>query len=282
MQNKKNITNNKKLILIAVILFLVVGEEIFSYFCNKEDNISAPSILREENKKEISNENETPATPAPIPAPPEVWKTYASSELGFSIEYPAMVYGIYRCSPKKPFYVPLKVFEDKESGIIYITEEYYYKAKYDSELNEYTGPCEKIMNSLEYLKSQREITVDINDGVSLKSNPFLTKVFVIKDIKNDTELNKFIKDNYGSECFVKDKKLWRRDGIYEINIEGKDYTKGINPNCPLNYVYKILYTPEKNRVMSVNLGQECQFGTDYNSGDYKCYDEKMIDSFQFK
>lgn len=267
-------------ILIAVILIFIIGKGFLDYSLNKKEAVPVSQKENTEIKKGgIQEEEIAPAIPTP---PEEKWETYVSSKLGFSIKYPEMVYGTYKCSPQKPFYVPLKVFEDKESGIVYITEEYYYKAKYDSELNEYTGPCEKIMNSLEYLKSQREITVDINNGVSLKSNPFLTKVFVIKDIKNDTELNKFIKDNYGSECFVKDKKLWRRDGIYEINIEGKDYTKGINPNCPLNYVYKILYTPEKNRVMSVNLGQECGFGTRYVSEEsYKCYDGEMIDSFRF-
>ena len=280
MQNKKYITNNRKLILVAVILFFVVGGGIFSYFCNKEDNTSAPSISKEENKKEFSSENETPATPAPIPAPPEVWKTYASAELGFSIKYPKMVYGIYKCSPKKPFYVPLKVFENSENGIVYITEEYYYKAKYDSKLNEYIGPCEKIINSIESLNKQ----MMTNDKIDFTQNPFLTRVFVVKNIKNDIELNKFVKDNYGPECFVKDKTLLNQNKIYEINIDEKgNIEEGINPKCPLNYVFKVLYAPEKNKVMSVKLGQECGFGTEYISEElYKCYDDEMINNFKFE
>ncbi len=246
-------------------------------FLNKEEPV--PISKKEGIKKED-------IAPPVISTPPEeVWKTYASAELGFSIEYPKMVYGIYRCSPKKPFWVPLKVFEDKENGIVYITEEYYYNAPYDGELNKFTGPCEKIINSLEYLKSQRETIIDINNKASLNYNPFLTKVFIIKNIKNDIELNKFIKDNYGQGCFVEKKELWTQKGIYEIKIKGEDWgpeTDLGTTTCPMNYVYKILYAPEKNKIMSVNLGQDCGFTTDYNSENYKCYDGEMIDSFKFE
>lgn len=264
--------------LIIIVLLLAISGIVLCYFQGKKETSPAPSISKEENKKEVPNENETP-----IP-PEEKWLTYTNDELGFSIKYPEMVYGVSRCESKKQFYVPLKVFEDKENGIVYITEEYYYDAPYDGELNKFTGPCEKIINSMESLNEQ----MTIDDKIDFTKNPFLTKVFVIKNIENDTEINKFIKDNYGSECIAESRNFWKQQtGVYEIKLNefkdanGNDTDLG-NAICPVNYVYKILYAPEKNKIMSIKLGQECSFTTDYNAENYKCYDEEMIDSFEFK
>lgn len=276
MQNKKGVLDNGKYILIVVILVFTIGGGIFIYLSNKEKPVP---ISQKENieKEEIKEEEIAPVIPTP---PEEKWETYVSSELGFSIEYPEMVYGLDKCSPQKPFYVPLRVFEDKKNGIVYITEEYYYN-DWDNETQSKTGSCKKIINSLELLQEEKE---EMQKGeFSLWWKPLLGWAISIRNIKNDIELDKFIKDNYGSECFVKDKVFWKQSKIYDINIQGKEYLEGINPNCPLNYVYKVLYDPEKNKAMSVKLGQECGFGTQYISEEsYKCYDDEMIDSFKFE
>ena len=274
--------NINYILIITLLIFIICGG-VLSCFLNKKNSVSISVSKKEDIKKEeIQKEEEAiPIVPTP---PEEKWKTYTSSELGFSIKYPEMVYGVYKCSPKKPFYVPLKVFEDSENGIVYITEEYYYSS-WDSETQSNTGPCEKIINSLEYLKRQREVVVNISGKVDLNQNPFLTKVLVIEDIRSDVELDKFIKDNYGSGCFVNNKRFWRENGIYEIEIKGEDWDEGTDlgtTTCPLNYVYKVLYAPEKNKAMSVNLGQDCGFGTNYNTKNYKCYDGEIVDSFRFE
>lgn len=276
---------NVNYILIAVLLIFIVCGGILSYFLNKKEPIPISKKENAEIKKEkIQKEETAPIIPVP---PKEIWETYTNSELGFSIKYPQMVAGVDKCSSNEKFYVPLKVFEDNANGIVYITEEYYYD-DWDSETQSRTESCKKIINSLEYLKSQREITVDINDGVSLNSNPFLTRVFVIKDIKNDIELDKFIKDNYGPSCFEKDREQKKHSSVYDIIIKGTDWSKDGDSErvmtCARNYMYKILYAPEKNKAMSVKLGQECGFYvidlTNINSP--KCYDDIMIDSFRFE
>jgi hypothetical protein len=271
----KELISKNKYIIIAIILIFGIGAGILGYLRNKKLTPPIASVSPAPIQSPATSPSPTP-NPALTP-PPEIWKTYTNSQLGFSIKYPQMVYGVYRCSPNKPFYVPLKAFEDNKNGIVYITEEYYYEAPYNGELNKYTGPCEKITYSLESLIKERE----------KYSNPFLARVFVIKSIKNDTELNKFIKDNYGSGCLIGSKSPWKpQEGVYEIEIRGEDWNKGSDlgtTTCPINYKYKVLYAPEKNnKVMSVGLGQECGFETDPASESHKCYDDEMIDGFKFE
>lgn len=254
---KYNFMNIKLNYLLILLLVVSLTGNVLFYFKISE--------LEEEVQKKEDITLPIISTP-----PEEVWKTYTSAELGFSIKYPEMVYGSsYRCDSKKPFYVPLKVFEDDKNEIVYIVKEYFYRGKYDEKLGKYIGPCEKITRSLKSLQG------GWSGGWSI----------LFRIVKNEDELNKFIKDNYGKGCFVGEKELWKQKGVYKIRIEGEDWgpkTDLGTTTCPWSYNYKILYAPKKNKLMSINLGQECGFGTDYNSEDYKCYDDTMIDSFRFK
>lgn len=265
--SNKLISSNKN-ILIAGILILLIGIGILGYFWNKKEVNPNPLIF-----------------PSPTLTPPEeVWETYTNSELGFSIKYPKMVYGVYRCSPNKPFYVPLKVFEDNINETVYITEEYYYD-DWDSKSQSNTGTCRKITYSLESLQSE-EKNATFLDGTHYPGwKPFLGWKILTSNTKNNSELNKFIKDNYGSGCFAGKKNPWKyQEGVYEITIKGEDWGRADlgTTTCPWNYSNRILYAPGKNKAISVVLGQECGFGTDSSLQPYKCYDEEMINSFRFK
>lgn len=269
--SNKLISSNKN-ILIAGILILLIGIGILGYFWNKKEVNPNPLIF-----------------PSPTLTPPEeAWKTYINSQLGFLIKYPQMVLGLYRCSPYKPHYVPLKVFEDNKNGVTYITQKYYYQAPYSEELKDYTEPCEKITYSLEMLQGEWEKSTLQENKIpfSLKSEKTLLGLgILVKSIKSESELNNFIKENYGPTCFMENKKSWNQEGVYDIAIKGSDWAKNgdLEPvmTCGWNYKYKILYAPEKNKIMSVKLGQDCNFGTGYTSESYKCYDEEMINSFKF-
>lgn len=262
MAKEKNINY-----LLAVLLIISVSAGLLVW--QKIKNLD----------REVQNEE----NPVSIFPEEEIWEKY-TSELGFSMKIPQNVFGVYRCFSDKTIWVPVKVFEDKENEIVFITQEYYYEAKYDSELNKYTEPCEKIIYSLKLLKED----VASISGLTNSPKPWLGLALVIKNINNDIELNKFIKDTYGSGCLIEKKEPWKQNGVYEIKIKGEDWDRGADlgtTTCPINYTYKILYAPEKNKVMSVNLGQECQFGNDpalESYSEYKCYDEEMIDSFEFE
>ncbi len=270
--------NNKYILIVGIFILLTVG--ILGYTWNKKgvytNRAVSPAISG------VSPITFMPPTPTFTP-PKEVWETYVNPELGFLIKYPEMVYGVYRCPPVKPFYVPVKVFGDNKNGIVYITEEYYYDNVGDNTQDNIVV-CKKITHSLESITKERETVVAINDKVHTSANPFLTRVFYIKNIKNDTELNKFINNKYGPGCIVENKNPWKQEGVYEIVVRGEDWGKSDlgTTTCPLNFRYKLLYAPIKNKIMSVVLGQECGFGTSPASESYKCYDDEMIDSFRFK
>ncbi len=163
--------NNKYIITAGILILIVAGS--LGYLWKKGAN-PVPSV-------------------SPTPTPPkEAWETYTNPQLGFSIKYPQSALGLYRCSPNKPFYAPIKVFEDNKNGVTYITEEYYYQAPFSEKLNDYTEPCNKITYSLEMLQNEWSKN-DLQEGgqsFNLRSEKTLIGLgLLVKDIKNETELN---------------------------------------------------------------------------------------------
>lgn len=280
--NLQNINKKAKYIAYFVFILFIIASLIWILSLDKKSPIPAPP---DKNIKTPASEPDNNNMPDESLKPPEIkWQTYKSPELGVSIKYPNMVYGIDRCSSQRQFYVPLNVFEDRVNGIIYLTEEYYY-GNWNDETQLNSEQCNKIINSLDQLKKERSNVIVINDKVSLFSNPFLTKVFIVQKIENDIALDAFIKKNYGSGCLAGERKPWKQNGVYEVEVKGEDWENGTDlgtTTCPLNYTYKILYYPEKNKLMSVNLGQECVFSTDPNLQPYRCYDEDIINSLIFE
>ncbi|MCK4473989.1 hypothetical protein KAU40_01860 [Candidatus Parcubacteria bacterium] len=255
-----------KYILIVLILVFIINGVVLGYYLTKREIAPAPA----EGNEAVEN------------ILPEVtWNKYVNHNLGFSIEFPDNVYGGYRCSPRKTIQVLIKAFEDNENGIVYISQEYYYEAERNDKSGKRTGPCEKITYSLESLREKNE-----NREFFLMEGtfrPFLNWALQIENVKNEDELDKFIKENYGSGCFARDKKSWGQDGVYDITIGGWDEWEDLGTtDCPVNYIYKILYAPEKNKLMAVNLGQDCNFFNYLDTEFYQCYDEEMINSFKFE
>ncbi|MFA5086889.1 MAG: hypothetical protein WC470_01135 [Candidatus Paceibacterota bacterium] len=237
--------------LIIIVLIAVVVGTIWLY---KKEQL--PIVDNPSNEAVVSKPIDT-----------STWTNYVNEELGFSILVPLEVSGKVRCSDMQPTNVPVKIFEDNQNSAVYITQEYYYDA-WDRSSEKMTEQCEKINSTLG----------------SLRSGYVLGWKIIINNVKDDEEILKYIKVNFGSTCMVANKTL-RQDGNYAISLIGSDAGKNGEPwygSCFLGFVYKILYSPEKQRLMSVVLGQECKFGTNPAINPYKCYDDTMIQSFKFK
>lgn len=222
-------------------------------------------------KKEQLPVTNNPNNEAIVSKPIDIsnWMNYINTQLGFSILVPPEVNGKVRCSNAPATNVPVKVFEDNQNGAVYITQEYYYDA-WDRSSEKMTNQCQKITSTLG----------------SLRSGDVLGWKIVINDVKNDKEILKYVKVNFGSTCVVADKIL-QQDGNYVVSLIGSDAGENANDlwygSCYLGFVYKILYSPEKQKLMSVVLGQECKFGTNPALAEvYRCYDDTMIQSFKFK
>ena len=44
----------------------------------------------------------------------------------------------------------------------------------------------------------------------------------LKTIKNEDELNKFIKENYGPKCLIGKRNHWKQEGVYQIIVRGEE------------------------------------------------------------
>ncbi|MFA7686111.1 MAG: hypothetical protein WCX95_04925 [Candidatus Gracilibacteria bacterium] len=202
----------------------------------------------------------------------QTWNLYTNNKYGFSIKVPKKMYHSYgsMCTsvddsyrPKGGF-VPVKIFENEN---VYISSEYFYNLTGETVRNgisSYSG-CEKVTNTLLVLEDKA-----YSQQLSWK--------FVVKDVANDSELNTFVKEQYGSGCEVGAKNISTQEGVYDVSIQadlgdlGKD-------QCFLNYMTVLKYYPEKKEAISWDLGQSSTFAGD--KFQQIVYDLEMVKSFKF-
>ncbi|MFA5730011.1 MAG: hypothetical protein WC938_02205 [Candidatus Paceibacterota bacterium] len=251
--------------IFIIILCLFIGPTLFS-------------LLIKEEPKPIPN-NEGVVSKVKRVVDTSDWNEYINTQLGFSMKIPLKVSTICRCDEKQEEGTPLKVFEDNQNGVIYISQEYYYDANWSQPEQRFIGECNKITYSLELLKKEEENKY----YTGRSSRPFLGWKIIINNPKNDDELIGFVKQNFGPTCSIVLNDL-QKDGNYQINISGRNLIENgvrvMDENCYTNFAYKILYSPEKQKMMSLILGQECTFQSFPDMS--QCYDDKMTESFKFE
>jgi len=258
---------NKKYLLISIIVILILCGLFYYYFVKKEN----PAPINQNSNNQSNNLNKADTSKR---------TDYSNGQLGFSIKIPTEVPTLYRCPNKQTGNTPIDVFEDNQNGYIYISPKYYYDANWSQADQKYIGDCSKITYSLESLKEEEKA----NNLTTLASYPFLGWKIIINNLKDEGELAGYIKQNFGQTCTIESKEL-QENGNYAITFKGRKIVKDgqglMDETCYNNFAYKIIYSPEKHKLMSVILGQECTFGTDPSSPTYKCYDDEMIKSFKF-
>ncbi|MGI6340817.1 MAG: hypothetical protein ACOX0B_01255 [Minisyncoccales bacterium] len=238
---------NKNIFIVLIFLLLIIVSIVFFY--NKSQN---KNLNLEEFDEKIE------------------WNLYQNKDLGFSIELPLEIATVSKCPNNKMVSAPIKVFENNENNVVYIAPEYYYDASWSSEEQKFTKECTKIVYSLDMLEDEEV------------KKPFLGWKININNIENEEDILKAIKDNFGPTCEIKDK-IKDEQGNCAVSLYGSDwdFNDGLESGCMINYSYRIMYSKDENKMMSVILGQECTFGTDPNIKSYYCYDEDMINSFRF-
>jgi hypothetical protein len=200
------------------------------------------------------------------------WNLYTNPSLGFSIRIPKKGMNINgECSigkdansgyfESKEAMVPITTYEKKDS--VYIA--YANKAVLGNE-TEISGKyyyfgCEMQPNSLALLGKEAH-SWQIN----------------VKEVYNDEELLTFIKEKYGNGCGLGNKEQIEDSTTYRVTIEG-DEKDLATTECPLNYVYKLYFSPKLHKAATYSLGQASSFYKSLDDGS--SYDKEMDESFQF-
>lgn len=226
-----------------------------------------------QGSKSIENYKKNPVSLSPRSIDTSSWTKYSNDGLGFSIKIPVEVYGTTEggCFGGSSFRVPLKTLQDGDS--VYIVPEYYY------EIGD-RGYCKKVEYSDDFIKKEAARTSQIT-GLPLTKLSFGWKI-TVKDISVE-DIAKYVKDTFGSSCVV-NQLLLGDDGNYRVNIKGTDWSvENGDGNCFFDFASRIIYSPLRNKIMSVVLGQECTFysANPNDTPNYQCYDDAMVNSFIF-
>ncbi len=164
------------------------------------------------------------------------WFWYENEDLGFKMKYPK----------EAGSYQP-KAIED--GNIVYFTS------------NKYT---------------ENEAMEAVSSGASeyekINGRPWS---MLIKDVKNEEEVEFFTKEVYGNDCeFEGVEKAEEMEGLYRVKIRGG----GTESDCFLNYAFVIFYSPEKGRIATWSIGQAPSFFIGENR---IAVDRVMRESFEF-
>jgi cell division protein FtsL len=281
-------SNNISSIIIIVLTALVVGAGVYIWQNSKLQNLQQEinslenqiKLIQQledqdnnlESSVENNNLNEISNTSS-LDSIDSIWNLYTNNEYGFSIKVPKKVFHNYgsMCDWQTDSYrpkggiVPVKIFE--EDNKIYVSSEYFYALSGETieDGKHYYSECNRITNSLSHLKNKEYFQQ-------------LSWEFIVSDANNDIDLENFIKERYGNGCKLGNKNPSAQEGVFDILIQGdgKDLSE---TECPLNYATVLKYHPEKNLVISWDLGQAYTFFIDES---YESYDQEMVDSFRFE
>lgn len=252
--------SNKIAIGISLMLSLLIST-VWLYFYLP--TLNTPAIVVEADPLQKS-ETTTPTTETASSESKDGWIDYTSPQ-GFSLSYPKLTMGA-GCNGEASTSIPIRVIEDTENHYTYLT-----------------------ISCSDTLETLRAKTKQLSTVTDYKQEKLPSTWSIIeKDIRNESDLDTFIKEHYGTGgCTVGERKLTtRQDGVYEITINGADWKNPsdgfyASTSCKVDYAYKIFYSPQKGKAVSLVLGQDCTFGQTASPED--CYEEedKILDSIKF-
>jgi hypothetical protein len=213
----------------------------------------------------------------------ETWNRYTNYDLGFSLKIPKTMVSYNgsctwneengdRSFRPQPAPVPVRIFEDAAS--VTLAPEYLYELSAATrETNDQGGSrtlfaeCNQVPNS----------PALIQDPERPWFSAQIWKIVTV-EVRNDDELDAFVKARYGFGCSVGERPASGQDGVYDVRVQGdgKDLSE---TQCPLNYATMVKYAPAANKVIAWDLGQAYTFLADESL--MTAYDQEMVESFRF-
>ncbi len=189
------------------------------------------------------------------------WITYQNEEYGFEIEYPEKLTsnkywtGLPEGLTESDILIASKMFVKNNN--FYLHQEYEYGFDWQN------GQFIKI----------EDICIPEYKGEVGYGLPWH---IVVLDINNENELDKLIKQKYGTGCSYQEKYETNFSGTYDVKIKGDGKDLG-STECPINYKYHLKYSSVYKKAAFWHTGQECILGLNFDD----CYDQKISDSFYF-
>jgi hypothetical protein len=258
-------------ILILITIIILVGLGAFLYGKLQGIRIQSPQPTPSVTIPETSPTPQARATANPqgdkITSIDNTWNLYTNYDNGFSIKVPkvAAEYG-GKCVDGKMDVetVPVKIFKDTLGA--YITFEYFYEYPTDNN-------CQKITNSFSIIDQRANLwKTNPQNHLFVPSNWHI----VTAKVENDSELENFIKVNWGSGCKLGEKTL-NSSGVYDVKVQG-DGLDLSETKCPINFVLALKYSSELKKVATWGVGQSVVFSA---NNFQTTYDQEIIGSFKF-
>lgn len=265
----------KTIVLTSLATTVILGLIIGAYFFGTKQNNNKLGERKTVTDNEVSTVTPTDIqTIAPtkdlsstIASLDDTWNLYTNNKSGFSIRIPKTVGEDMHNNCKIEISdIPVVVFDDSTGSYITVKSFLEYATDSNGEI------CPKTDNSLDTISERK------NPLINNRSNPLFIPInwhIIVAKAENDSEIESFIKTNYGAACKLGAKTL-SGNGVYDVKIisDGLDFE---NSKCIINFALALKYSPHFKKIATWDMGQSIGF----SSSKYESYDSKMAESFKF-
>lgn len=256
-------------IIIVIILLILVGGAAYYFGTQRRGPAVSPTGSPVGTSTQVEPSS-SPGLKSKITSLDSTWNLYTNNLFGYSINIPKTSFefgGVCSNGKLDVGKVPVTVFDNDKSA--YITYEYFYEYPQNN-------ACTKTENSLAITDTRANQWKTLKPGDNQPIVPPNWHI-ITANVTNDTQLDQFIKDNWGSGCSLGSKTL-NSSGVYDVKINGDGLDLELT-KCPLNFVVAVKYSSQFNKAATWAMGQAPSFSK--VSSFMSVYDTEMADSFKF-
>ena len=272
------------IILVGVIIgfYLILNNKITQLSNKQTNNLTSTQTKTDQ---EIITENEIISTVIPTVVSTEPTLTendannylYTNNKIGFSLVVPkTFASDKENCKKVDDSYqaymgiAPVTFFENGDT--FYFAGKYFYRLTGEQKITTGSGGA--------YITKFSGCQKEDVSLASIKNNSYTTVFkFYTANVKNDNELENYIKSKYGTGCKLGEKTL-SSNGTYSVKILGDGKELG-ETQCPINFMIDTEYNPTKGKVVIFELGQDCSFNKEITPSYGKCTALEIVKSLKF-